>query len=144
MFWCAKKNNMVCFWHWHRGYFTVLLKNKIWTTVAAKIFFSYGTGCLGANGLFHFSSVQGHGCKNTGKTLIMIFSRGFYLKFCFSMRWIFAVTFFIQGGRLIFFSGFIFLKRSNHLRFNSTEFINRFFQGVLVFKNLVVHTPVHR
>ena len=36
------------------------------------------------NGLFHFLSVQEYGRKNPGGPLIMIFSRGFYLKVYFS------------------------------------------------------------
>ena len=60
-----------------------ILKRNLCDSSSQNDFF-YGTGCLKVNGLFHFYQyLQGHGCKNPGNPLIMVFSRRFYLKLYF-------------------------------------------------------------
>ena len=85
--------------------------------------FSYGTGCLGANGLFHFLSVQELGSINPGSPLIMIFSRVF-------SRHIFSGGKFAQSPysgwefEKLFWVPF-FCERSNRVRFNSLGFMSQ-------------------
>ena len=95
------------------------------------------------NGLFHFLSAQVNRCKNPGDPLIMIF-----LEVSIS-RYIFPGGKFAQlpfwNGRLLLplFSGIIFSKGLSKIKFQGIfESNNRLFQGILVFKNLVVHTSV--
>ena len=96
---------------------TQAILNKIWVIVAAKMFFFLME--LGVWGLMGYSIfyqyLQGHGCKNPGNPMIMIFSRGFYLKLYFSRGG--GVNFnnysanFIQGGRLKNFFRYHFFPR---------------------------------
>ena len=79
---------------------TQAILNKIWVIVAAKMFFFLME--LGVWGLMGYSIfyqyLQGHGCKNPGYPMIMIFSRGFYLKLYFSRATVTNSANFIQGG----------------------------------------------
>ena len=94
------------------------------------------------NELFHFLSVQGYGCKNPRGLLIMIFSRGLSQSLYIFPAGKFAPLPFSEWETEIFFTGIIFSEGSNRLRFNSRGFNNHSFQGILIFKNLVIHTPV--
>ena len=72
----------------------------------------------------------------------MIFSRGLSQSLYIFPAGQFAPLPFSGWETDIFFTGIIFSEGSNRLRFNSRGFNNHSFQGILIFKNLVIHTPV--
>ena len=96
-------------------------------------------------GLFYFLSVQGYGCKHRGGCpLIVIFSRDFCLKIYFPGGKFAEFTFFgVADSKIIsstiFFHGILLSKIEFQEIYESNNYS---FQGVLVFKNLVVHAPV--
>ena len=79
--------------------------------------------CL-VNGLFHFLSVQGYGCKNPGGPLIMIFPEVSISRHIFPGDK-FAAWLTFSGGRLKFFSVSFFPEGSNHLGLNSRGFMSQ-------------------
>ena len=102
------------------------------------------TGTHQLSELFHFLSAQVYRCKNSGDPLIMIFSRAFYLKVYVSKGSICTVTF-LGVVDINLFSGIIFFQgiELSKIKFQGIyESNNHLFQGILVLKNLVVHTSV--
>ena len=96
--------------------------------------------------LFHFLSIQGYGCKNPGGPFIMIFFQEFPSHGIF-FQGINLHSHLFQGGRLKFFIRCHFFRgiESSKIQFQGIYMSNSHsFQDVLVFKNLVVHTPVWR
>ena len=98
------------------------------------------------NGLFHFLSVQGYGRNNQGVPWLWFFPKVSILRYIFPGDIFAEFTFFGVADSKIF-SGVIF---SRGIELSKTKFQgiyesnNHSFQGVLVFKNLVVQGQIQR
>ena len=104
--WCAKETTWFVS-DTDSGYF----KQNLGDTCGQNVFFFLME--LGVWGLMVYSIfyqyLQGNGCKNPGNPMIMIFSRGFYLKLYFSRATVTVQISFTVGGWKIF-SGIIFFQ----------------------------------
>ena len=62
-----------------------VLKRNLGDSSGQNVFFLMEMGVWGLMDYsIFYQYLQGHGCENPGNPLIMIFSRGFYLKLYFS------------------------------------------------------------
>ena len=122
----------------HVCQYVAVLSQKLWIFFALKL-------PLNKYWAIPFLSVQGYGGTNPRGPLIMIFSRVFFISRYIFPGGKFAQLPFFRVGDWIFFQVSSFSKGSNCVRFNSRVFISQtiiVFQAALVFKNLVVRTPV--
>ena len=92
-----------------------------------------------------FLSVQGYGYKNPEGLLIRIFSRALSQGIYFFARVKFAQLPFLEWETEIFFYMYHFFRgiESSKIRLQEVhESNNHSLQGILIFKNLFIHTPV--
>ena len=103
--WCAKETTWFVF-DTGSGYF----KQNLGDSCSQNVFFLTELSVWGLMGYsIFYQYLQGHGCKNPGNPMIMIFSRGFYLKLYFSRATVTVQISFRVGGWKNF-SGVIFFQ----------------------------------
>ena len=103
--WCAKETTWFVS-DTDSGYF----KQNLGNSCSQNVFCLMELGVWGLMGYsISYQYLQGHGCKNPGNPMIMIFSRGFYLKLYFSRATVTVQISFRVGGWKIFL-GIIFFR----------------------------------
>ena len=103
--WCAKETTWFVF-DTGSDYF----KQNLGDSCSQNVFFLTELSVWGLMGYsIFYQYLQGHGCKNLGNPMIMIFSRGFYLKLYFSRATVTVqISFTVVGWKT--FSGIIFFQ----------------------------------
>ena len=103
--WCAKETTWFVS-DTDSGYF----KQNLGDSCGQNVFFLMELGVSGLMGYsIFYQYLQGHGCKNPRNPMIMIFSRGFYLKLYFSRATVTVqISFTVVGWKT--FSGIIFFQ----------------------------------
>ena len=96
------------------------------------------------NGLFHFLFIQGYGCKNPGDCLIMFFPGVSFSRYIFPGGKFAQLPFSGWENDNVFSDIISFWGiKLTKIQFQGIyESDNHSFQDILVFKKLVVHTPV--